>query len=83
MSRNEILGHSHWAAPRFVSWVVVAPLEEPDIPTELDLVRMQLGQLAVPSEALTIPPDRRDQIAARRVPLPTDEVIFYRVDSIR
>ena len=25
----------------------------------------------------------RDQIAVCRVPLPTDEVIFYRVDSIR
>ena len=66
-----------------VSWVVVAPPQAPDIPTELDLVRIQLGQLPAPSEAVTIPDDRRGQVAVRRVPLPTDEVVFYLVGSIQ
>ena len=53
------------------------------MPPELDLVRIQLGQLAAPSAPLTIPADRRDHIAVRRVPLPTEDVIFYLVDSIQ
>ena len=64
-----------------VGWVVFVPSKEPNIPPELDLVRMYLGQLPPPSEALTIPKDRRGEFSVRRVPLPTDQVIFYLVGS--
>ena len=61
----------------------VAWPEAPNIPTELNLVRIQLGQLPAPSEAVTIPDDRRGEVAVRRVPLPSDEVVFYLVGSIQ
>ena len=64
-----------------VGWIVLAPVEESEIPSELDLVRIQLGQIPAPSDVLTIPENRRDQVAALRVPLPTDDVVFYLVDS--
>ena len=66
-----------------VGWVVFAPVEEPDLPPELDLLRMQLGQLPLPSEAVTVPNTPRGQIAVRRVPLESDEVVFYLVDSVQ
>ena len=65
-----------------VGWVVSSPSEEQDIPPEFDLVRIHLGQLPPPSEALTIPETRRGQTAVRRVPLETDDVVFYLVDSV-
>ena len=72
------------AAPMvLVAWIVFATRAAPDIPPELDLVRMQLGQLAVPSDVVTLPDDPRRQIAVRRVPLPTNRVVFYRVGSIQ
>lgn len=67
-----------------VSWTAFSPRGEPDtLPAEFDLVRMSLGLLAPPSETLTIPEDRRSETAVRRVPLPTDEVVFYLVGSIQ
>ncbi len=64
-----------------VGWVVSIPSEEQDMPPEFDLARIHLGQLPAPSEALTIPSDRRDQFSVRRVPLPTEQVVFYLIDS--
>jgi hypothetical protein len=43
---------------------------------------MGLGQLAVPDEPVTIPAHRRGDIAVQRVPLPTDQVVFYLVASM-
>jgi hypothetical protein len=66
-----------------IGWSVLGPRREVVAGSpELDLVRMQLGLLAAPDEPLTLPPGRRRDTAARRVPLPTDEVIFYLVGSI-
>lgn len=95
--RERIERDGRWRTPRrlvptvatgillivLASWSVVAWPEAPDIPTELDLVRIQLGQLPAPSEAVVIPDDHRGQVAVRRVPLPTDEVVFYLVGSIQ
>ncbi len=65
-----------------VGWVVSILPEEQDIPTEFDLVRIHLGQLPAPSEALTISDPHSGQTAVRRVPLETDDVVFYLVDSV-
>lgn len=66
-----------------VSWAVVAQRQQVTALTpQFDLVRMSLGLLPPPSEVLTIPEDQRDDTAVRRVPLPTDEVVFYMVGSI-
>lgn len=67
-----------------VSWAAIGPRgQQPPLPAEFDLVRMSLGLLAVPAEALTIPESRRSETAVRRVPLPTDQVVFYLVGSIQ
>ena len=67
-----------------VSWTAFNPGGRPaPPPAELDLIRMHLGLLASPSETLTIPVDQRSTTAIRRVPLPTDQVVFYMVGSIR
>lgn len=67
-----------------VSWAAFGPSDQPDpLPAELDLVRMTLGLLAAPAETLTIPVDERSKTAIRRVPLPTDQVVFYLVGSIQ
>ena len=66
----------------FVVWIVFIPSEEQDIPPEFDLMRIHLGQLPAPSEALTISAPHNGQTAVRRVPLETDDVVFYLVDSV-
>ena len=63
-----------------VGWVVSIPSEEQNIPPEFDLVRIHLGQLPAPSETLTM--SDSGQTAVRRVPLETDDVVFYLVDSV-
>ena len=50
---------------------------------ELDLVRMSLGQIAAPTEPLTQAAASRLTTAVHRVPLPTDQVVFYLVGSIQ
>ena len=66
-----------------IGWSILGPRREAVATSpELDLVRMQLGLLAAPDEPLTLPTGRRRDIAVWRVPLPTDEVIFYLVGSI-
>ena len=65
-----------------VGWVVSLPSEEQDIPPEFDLVRIHLGQLSAPSETLTISDPLSGQTAVRRVPLETDDVVFYLIDSV-
>ena len=54
-----------------------------DLPPEFDLVRMHLGLMPLPSEPVTIPKGRRGDTAIQRVPLPTDDVIFYMVATTR
>lgn len=49
---------------------------------ELELVRIQFGLADPPSEPVTIPAALRGEVAARRVPLPTDAVVFYFVGSM-
>jgi hypothetical protein len=49
---------------------------------EFGQARMRLGIGSQPSEPLTIPEGDRSLAAAHRVPLPTDEVLFYLVGSI-
>jgi len=44
---------------------------------------MALGQLAPPVEPVTLPEAARMSTAVRRVPLPTDEVVFYLIGSIQ
>jgi len=64
-------------------WSVFAPRGGGEqLPTQFDFARMSVGQLPWPSETLTVPEDRRDEIAVRRVSLPTDEVVFYLVASV-
>ena len=66
-----------------VGWAVLGPsTDQSRSSPELDLVRIHLGLLPSPSEVVTIPEDRRNDLAVRRVPLPTDQVVFYRVGSI-
>ncbi|MDA1093541.1 MAG: hypothetical protein O3A25_09785 [Acidobacteria bacterium] len=50
---------------------------------ELDLVRMSLGQIAAPTEPLTLSAASRLTAAVHRVPLPTDQVVFYLLGSIQ
>ena len=72
------------AVVAIVSWATVGPRSRPaPLPAEFDLVLMHLGLLTSPSEALTIPADQRGATAVRRVPLPTDQVVFYMVGSIQ
>ena len=67
-----------------VTWAGVGWRGQQDtLPAEFDLVRMHLGLLDVPSEPLTIPAEQRIHTAVRRVPLATDQVVFYRVGSIQ
>ncbi len=66
-----------------IGWSALGPRREVVAASpELDLVRMQLGLLAAPAEPLTLPAGQHRDTAVRRVPLPTDEVIFYMVGSI-
>lgn len=66
------------------TWTARAPgYTADDLPPEFDLVRMHLGLTPLPSEPVTIPEHRREDTAVQRVPLPTDDVIFYLVGSIR
>lgn len=44
--------------------------------------RLRLGMSSSPVEALTIPASERASVGARRVALPTDDVLFYLVASI-
>ena len=53
------------------------------LPAGFELVQMNLGQRAAPSETLTIPAEHRFHTAVRRVPLPTDHVVFYLIGSIQ
>jgi hypothetical protein len=70
-----LLGLTSWVAVQFrASSDVVSP--------ELDLVRIHLGLLPVSSQVVTIPEAQRSTLAVQRVPLPTDQVVFYRVASI-
>ena len=67
-----------------VTWAGVGWRGQQDtLPAEFDLVRMHLGLLDVPSEPLTIPAEQRIHTAVRRVPLATDQVVFYLVGSIQ
>ena len=67
-----------------VTWAAVDWRGQRDtLPAEFDLVRMSLGLSAAPSEPLTIPVAQRTHTAARRVPLPTDQVVFYLIGSIQ
>lgn len=66
-----------------VGWAGVAQRRQVTaLPAQFDLVRMNLGLLPPPSEVLTIRADQRGNTAVHRVPLPTDEVVFYLVGSI-
>ena len=53
------------------------------LPAEFDLVQVSLGLSAAPSEPLTISVAQRTHTAARRVPLPTDQVVLYLIGSIQ
>ena len=44
---------------------------------------MSLGLSAAPSEPLTIPAEQRAYTAVHRVPLSTDQVVFYLIGSIQ
>jgi hypothetical protein len=67
-----------------IGGIALGPGVAPDpLPAELDLVRMALGQLAPPIEPVTLPEAARMSTAVRRVPLPTDEVVFYLIGSIQ
>jgi hypothetical protein len=44
---------------------------------------MALGQIAPPIEPVTLPDVARVSTAVLRVPLPTDEVVFYLIGSIQ
>lgn len=46
-----------------------------------DLLAIRLGLVDSPSEPVTVAPDQRSRVALQRVPLPTDEVVFYRVGT--
>jgi len=62
---------------------ILDPRGRRESPLEFRLARMSLGLIPPPSEILTIPEERRHQIAVRRVPLQTDEVLFYLVAPVR
>ena len=64
-----------------VAIMVMLP-PEPELPPELDLVRMHLGQLPPPTEAVTLVRESRTELALQRVPLDTDQVVFYLVGSM-
>ena len=49
---------------------------------EFEQARIRLGIGSQPSEPLTIPDSERLFTAARRIPLPTEEVVFYMVGSL-
>ena len=67
-----------------VGWLALAPRDgRVPVSPELDLVRLSLGQRPGPIEALTIPAGMRQNVAAARVPLPKDDVVFYRIASVR
>ncbi len=68
----------------FVGLTVFGPegKREP-LPPEFLLARIQLGLVAPPSEPMTIAGELRGELAAQRVPLATDEVVFYRIASLR
>ena len=67
-----------------VTWAGLASGTRQDmLPAGFDLVQLHLGLRAVPAEPLTIPADQRSRTAVRRVPLPTDQVVFYLIGSIQ
>lgn len=68
----------------FVTWAGVDWRGQRDtLPAEFDLVQMSLGLSAAPSEPLTIPAEQRAYTAVHRVPLSTDQVVFYLIGSIQ
>ena len=67
----------------FLVGLVTLRRPEPELPAEFQLARMQLGLVAQPTEVLTIPEGQRHKLAAARVPLDTDRVVFYMVGSAR
>jgi hypothetical protein len=46
------------------------------------MVRLEVGLAAPPEEPLTIPPGQRHRLAAHRVPVESERVVFYRVASL-
>ncbi len=64
--------------------VIVGPRRlksEPPLPA-FDQARLRLGMSSSPVEAMTIPASERTVLGAQRVPLQTNEVLFYLVASV-
>jgi hypothetical protein len=70
-------------AVSLIGWVTRPSSRERQIQSpEFDFARMSVGLLAMPSEPVTIPKDRRGDTAVRRVALPSEGVVFYLIGSI-
>ena len=64
------------------TWSVFAPRPQQEPLPSFDLARIGLGLAPRPAEAVTVPADRRHELAVHRVPLETDSVVFYRIASL-
>lgn len=79
-----LAGTATLAVVAVATWATLASRSgADDLPPEFALARMHLGLMPLPSEPVTIPDERRGDTAIHRVPLPTDDVIFYLVATTR
>lgn len=80
------LAWSGAAATLLIAAAVTLALSIPRSKQESDprfrRARIHLGLAAPPSEPMVVPEENRHLAAARRVPLPDDKVVFYRVASL-
>ncbi len=65
------------------TWSVFAPRPRQEPLPSFDLARIGLGLAPRPAEAVTVPAERRHELAVRRVPLESDSVVFYRIASLQ
>ena len=62
------------------AWTTFAPRGRAEpLPPGFLQARMSLGLAPAPSETVTVPRQRRHELAVRRVALPTDDVVLYRI----
>jgi hypothetical protein len=65
------------------TWSVFGPRMAVEPLPGLDLAGIGLGMAPSPSETVTVPEDRRHELAVHRVPLEDDTVVFYRIGSLQ
>jgi len=65
------------------TWSVFGPRTPVEPLPGLDLARIGLGLAPSPAEAVTVPENRRHELAVHRVELATDRVVFYRIGSLQ